>query len=507
MTALAEADHNAIFHEERPARADPAGLHRADPAPAAGRRRRRLAGRRGPRGDRDAAAQPRQLDLPPPAPRPRLGARARPRRRAAHRAGRGGRAVTAGARPPRRWRSSPRGHACADIGAGRGARAAAVPHRPARLLLRRRRRARPRHERRLVGHPAALRRCGSDRLALPWLMPLGVLLAGLGVALVGLSSSYAADGRGGGLSGLGVAAFHPEGARFANQVSGERRGQGMSFFSLGGNAGFALGPILVTPLVLVLGLRGTLLLAVLPTIVAVVLARELGRLRARRRREVRALRAQPRRRGSRRRRLERRSRASAASSRCARASTSACRPSSRCGSSTTSARARARATRRSPRCSSPARSGPTRRRASSTASGAGAWWWARPLVTIPVLVALVLAPSPLTAGLLTALAGFLIILTFSVTVVMGQEYLPNRLGLASGREPRARHRRRRHRRRGHGRRRRRVGAADGHVADRRPRGADGRPGPHAAGDARRAPRPGGGRGGGRRRYRLPARAS
>ena len=43
-----------------------------------------------------------------------------------------------------------------------------------------------------------------------------------------------------------------------------------------------------------------------------------------------------------------------------------------------------------------------------------------------------LAPSPLTAGLLTALAGYLIILTFSVTVVMSQEYLPNRLGLASG---------------------------------------------------------------------------
>ena len=82
------------------------------------------------------------------------------------------------------------------------------------------------------------------------------------------------------LSGLGVASFHPEGARFANQVSGDRRGQGMSFFSLGGNAGFALGPILVTPLVLILGLHGTLLLAVIPTIVAVVLARELGRLRA-----------------------------------------------------------------------------------------------------------------------------------------------------------------------------------------------------------------------------------
>ena len=33
---------------------------------------------------------------------------------------------------------------------------------------------------------------GSDRLALPWLMPLGVLLAGLGIALVGVASSYPA---------------------------------------------------------------------------------------------------------------------------------------------------------------------------------------------------------------------------------------------------------------------------------------------------------------------------
>jgi len=33
---------------------------------------------------------------------------------------------------------------------------------------------------------------------------------------------------------------------------------------------------------------------------------------------------------------------------------------------------------------------------------------------------------------LTALVGFVIILTFSITVVMSQEYLPHRLGLASG---------------------------------------------------------------------------
>jgi FSR family fosmidomycin resistance protein-like MFS transporter len=51
---------------------------------------------------------------------------------------------------------------------------------------------------------------------------------------------------------------------------------------------------------------------------------------------------------------------------------------------------------------------------------------------IPVLVAFVLAPSPVLAALLVTVAGFATIATFSISVVMGQEYLPSRLGLASG---------------------------------------------------------------------------
>ena len=66
------------------------------------------------------------------------------------------------------------------------------------------------------------------------------------------------------VSGLGVAAFHPEGAKFAGLASRERQGRGMSLFSVGGNAGFALGPLLTTPLVLIFGLSGTLALAVVP---------------------------------------------------------------------------------------------------------------------------------------------------------------------------------------------------------------------------------------------------
>src|SRR3954451_9101131 len=86
----------------------------------------------------------------------------------------------------------------------------------------------------------------SDRLSLAWLMPVGVALAALGVGFAGVAPTFALTALSVGIGGLGVAAFHPEGARYANYASGSRRGTGMSLFSVGGNAGFAPGTGLVT---------------------------------------------------------------------------------------------------------------------------------------------------------------------------------------------------------------------------------------------------------------------
>jgi FSR family fosmidomycin resistance protein-like MFS transporter len=118
----------------------------------------------------------------------------------------------------------------------------------------------------------------SDRTPLPALMPLGVLLAGSGMALVGVAPTYPLIMLCVLLSGIGVAAFHPEAARFANYVSGSGRARGMSFFSVGGNAGFALGPALTTPLVVVFGLPGALFLALPAVVMAAVLFHELPRM-------------------------------------------------------------------------------------------------------------------------------------------------------------------------------------------------------------------------------------
>lgn len=118
----------------------------------------------------------------------------------------------------------------------------------------------------------------SDRTPLTVLMPLGVILGGVGIALVGIAPNYPLILLYTILSGLGVAAFHPESARFANYVSGTGRARGMSFFSVGGNAGFALGPVITTPLVLYFGLPGSLFLAIPALLMGVVLLYELPRL-------------------------------------------------------------------------------------------------------------------------------------------------------------------------------------------------------------------------------------
>ena len=73
------------------------------------------------------------------------------------------------------------------------------------------------------------------------------------------------------VSGLGTAAYHPEGSKFAAYTSGRKRASGMSLFSVGGNLGYGLGALVVTPIIVWLGLRGGLLLAVPALAVAALL--------------------------------------------------------------------------------------------------------------------------------------------------------------------------------------------------------------------------------------------
>lgn len=121
----------------------------------------------------------------------------------------------------------------------------------------------------------------TDRWAMPWLLPVSTLLGGLGIALSGLSGSYALTLLSVAVSGIGVAAYHPESARVA-RLAGEGRHSAMGWFSLGGNLGFAAAPLMVAAVVTAGGLRWTPLLA-MPALVGSVLTLPVLRALHRRR--------------------------------------------------------------------------------------------------------------------------------------------------------------------------------------------------------------------------------
>ena len=113
----------------------------------------------------------------------------------------------------------------------------------------------------------------SDRRGAIWLLPVGVAVGGIGIALAAAAPAYGLVVLLVVVSGLGTAAFHPEGSKFAAYASGDRRASGMSLFSVGGNIGYALGAIVTTPIVVWLGLSGGLLLMVPCLVVAGMLLR------------------------------------------------------------------------------------------------------------------------------------------------------------------------------------------------------------------------------------------
>jgi MFS family permease len=81
----------------------------------------------------------------------------------------------------------------------------------------------------------------ADRFPAAWLMPVGILAAGTGLALTGAVHNYWLMAVVLALSGLGVTAFHPEAARSMNAAAGLRKATGMSVFSIGGTAGHSGG--------------------------------------------------------------------------------------------------------------------------------------------------------------------------------------------------------------------------------------------------------------------------
>jgi len=118
-----------------------------------------------------------------------------------------------------------------------------------------------------------------DRGEARWLMPAGLILSGLGIGAVGLATSYPLTLLAVAVCSAGVAAYHPEGARWARHASSSRVTADMSVFSVGGGVGYALGPLVVAAALAPLGLHGTLVIAVVPFAAAAAVVVALRRFR------------------------------------------------------------------------------------------------------------------------------------------------------------------------------------------------------------------------------------
>jgi FSR family fosmidomycin resistance protein-like MFS transporter len=89
----------------------------------------------------------------------------------------------------------------------------------------------------------------TDKVFLPWLIPVSLLLAGVGMAATGLATSYYLLLVTIVVSGLGIAGFHPQASKSAHLISSAAsKGRSMGMFSVGGNFGAAAGSIFMTAL-------------------------------------------------------------------------------------------------------------------------------------------------------------------------------------------------------------------------------------------------------------------
>jgi FSR family fosmidomycin resistance protein-like MFS transporter len=116
----------------------------------------------------------------------------------------------------------------------------------------------------------------ADRRRRRWLIAVGMLVAGVGVGAAGLADGYWFTWCAVALSGIGIAAYHPEAAHAARDAAGGSASR-MSWFTVGGTAGNAGAAVVVAPVLGGVGLAGTPMLALPAVALAVLLLPSLRR--------------------------------------------------------------------------------------------------------------------------------------------------------------------------------------------------------------------------------------
>lgn len=115
----------------------------------------------------------------------------------------------------------------------------------------------------------------TDRRPLPYSLSAGMSISLVGLLVLATARNFPSLLTGAALIGMGSSVFHPESARVARMASGGQHGLAQSLFQVGGNAGLALGPLLVAFIVLPRGQRDVAWFS-LAALVAIVLLANIG---------------------------------------------------------------------------------------------------------------------------------------------------------------------------------------------------------------------------------------
>jgi MFS transporter, FSR family, fosmidomycin resistance protein len=115
-----------------------------------------------------------------------------------------------------------------------------------------------------------------DRRDRPWQVYSGIALAAAAAAGAGIAHAYALTWIMLMICGVGVAMFHPAAGRLARRSAGNSAAA-MSIFATGGNVGFVLAPVLLTPVLAGVGLWGLAWFVVPAWLVAVITWRGASR--------------------------------------------------------------------------------------------------------------------------------------------------------------------------------------------------------------------------------------
>ncbi|MBM6991835.1 MAG: MFS transporter [Prevotella sp.] len=111
----------------------------------------------------------------------------------------------------------------------------------------------------------------ADRHHHTWQLSVGMLLTLSGVFLLSMAPSFTVVLLAVALFGCGSSIFHPQGSQVAQIASGGRKGLAQSIFQVGGNAGFAIGPLLAAIVILPGGMPAIRWFGLLAVICAVLL--------------------------------------------------------------------------------------------------------------------------------------------------------------------------------------------------------------------------------------------